>query len=163
MNLSSRAVEAAKSMLSGEAGLKVSVEAIQELRGNLEAETRFEVNTDYWHSKVTERVPANRFPKISVSLVKLKRGQQEKLTDSSALATLQIEVINTLERADLLQSQLSDFVDAICDVLNRNSGLWSQGVFYAGGFTVEIQPVSKGGLNYVQNATITFEIHLWQD
>ncbi len=163
MNLSSKAVEAAQSMLSGEAGLKVSVEAIQDVRGSLAAEASFQIDTDYWNGKASERIPANRNPKISVALVKLQRGQKEKLSEFAALATLQIELIGTLERADLLQSQIGDYVDAICDVLNRNQGLWSKGVFYAGGFNVAISPVSKGGLNYLQDATVTFEIHLWQD
>lgn len=163
MNLSSKAVEAAQIMLSGEAGLKVSVEAIQERRGSLAAEAIFNVDTDYWSGKAVERIPATRNPKISVALVKLQRGQKEKLSDFAALATLQIELIGTQERADLLQAQIGDYVDAICDVLNRNQGLWSRGVFYAGGFSVAISPVSKGGLNHVQDATISFEIHLWQE
>ena len=129
----------------------------------LAAEALFQVDTDYWNGKAVERIPANRNPKLSVALVKLQRGQKEKLSDFAALATLQIELIGTLERADLLQSQIGDYVDAICDVLNRNQGLWGKGVFYAGGFTVAISPVYKGGLNYLQDATISFEIHLWQD
>jgi hypothetical protein len=58
---------------------------------------------------------------------------------------------------------ISDYVDALCDVLNRNQGLWSKGVYYAGGFDVDVAPISKGGLNFVQSATISIEIHLWQE
>ena len=163
MNLSSKAVKAAQNMLVGESGLKVSVEAIREQNGTLANEARFQIDTDYWSQKLNERIPLNRNPKISVALIKLHRGQKEKLAEFGALATLQIELISTHERADSLQVQLSDFVDALCDVLNRNQGLWSKGVYYAGGFTVDILPVAKGGLNFVQNATISFEIHLWQE
>lgn len=163
MNLSSKAVIAAQEMLAGESGLKVSVEAIQELRGDLNRESAFQVDTDHWSQKMAERIPPNRNPKISVALVKLYRGQKEKLTDYSALATLEIELASTHERADSLRSLTSDYVDALCDVLNRNQGLWSRGVYYAGGFHVDIAPVSKGGLNFVQSATISLEIHLWQE
>jgi hypothetical protein len=163
MNLSSRAVTAAQDILAGESGLKVSVEAIQEIRGELAKEARFQVDTDHWNQKMTERIPANRNPKISVSLVSLHRGQKEKLAEFTALATLQIELASTHERADSLQGLISDYADALCDVLNRNQGLWSKGVYYAGGFNVDIAPISKGGLNFVQSATISIEIHLWQE
>lgn len=163
MNLSSKAVIAAQEMLAGESGLKVSVEAIQELRGELNRESIFQVDTDHWSQKMVERIPPNRSPKVSVALVKLYRGQKEKLADYSALATLEIELSSTQERADSLRSLTSDYVDALCDVLNRNQGLWSRGVYYAGGFTVDIAPVSKGGLNFVQSATFSLEIHLWQE
>lgn len=163
MNLSSKAVTTAWEILAGESGLKVSVEAIQELRGELVREANFKVDTDHWSPKQAERIPPNRNPKISVALVKLRRGQQEKLTGFGALATLEIELSSTHERADSLRLTVSDYVDAICDVLNRNLGLWSSGVYYAGGFNVEIAPISKGGLNFVQSATISFEIHLWQE
>lgn len=163
MNLSSKAVSAAQNMLEGESGLKVSVEAIQELRGELAKEANFQVDTDHWSAKMTERIPTNRNPKISVALVKLARGQKEKLAEFGALATLEIELASTHERPDSLRALISDYVDALCDVLNRNQGLWSKGVYYAGGFTVDIAPVSKGGLNFVQSATISFEIHLWQE
>jgi hypothetical protein len=163
MNLSSKAVEAAQEMLAGESGLKVSVEAIQELRGQLAKEARFQVDTDHWAQKMPERIPPNRNPKISVALVKLYRGQKEKLAEFGAIATLQIELAASHERADQLRGLTSDYTDALCDVLNRNQGLWSKGVYYAGGFSVDIAPVSKGGLNFVQNATISFEIHLWQE
>lgn len=163
MNLSSKAVTAAQDILAGESGLKISVEAIQELRGQLAKEARFQVDTDHWNPKMTERIPANRNPKISVSLVKLYRGQKEKLAEFTALATLQLELSSTHERADSVQSLVSDYVDALCDVLNRNQGLWSKGVYYAGGFDVDISSVSKGGLNFVQSATISIQIHLWQE
>jgi len=163
VNLSSKAVIAAQEMLAGESGLKVSVEAIQELRGELNRESIFQVDTDHWSQKMVERIPPNRSPKVSVALVKLYRGQKEKLADYSALATLEIELSSTQERADSLRSLTSDYVDALCDVLNRNQGLWSRGVYYAGGFTVDIAPVSKGGLNFVQSATFSLEIHLWQE
>ncbi len=163
MNLSSKAVRAAQNMLVGESGLKVSVEAIREQNGTLASEARFQIDTDYWSQKLSERIPLNRNPKISIALIKLYRGQKEKLAEFGALATLQMELVSTHERADSLQVLQSDFVDALCDVLNRNQGLWSKGVYYAGGFTVDISPVAKGGLNFVQNATISFEIHLWQE
>lgn len=163
MNLSSKAVRAAQNMLVGESGLKVSVEAIREQNGTLASEARFQIDTDYWSQKLSERIPLNRNPKISIALIKLYRGQKEKLAEFGALATLQLELVSTHERADSLQVLQSDFVDALCDVLNRNQGLWSKGVYYAGGFTVDISPVAKGGLNFVQNATISFEIHLWQE
>lgn len=163
MNFSNKAVRAAQEMLAGASGLKLSVEAIQESRGNLAHEAIFRIDTEYWNSKLAERVPPNRNPKISVALVKLHRGQQEKLKNFGAVATLELELNVTHERPDSLQAQVSDYVDALCDVLNRNQGLWSSGVYYAGGFTVQIDPVVKGGLNYVQSATISLEIHLWQD
>ena len=163
MNLSSKAVRAAQNMLVGESGLKVSVEAIREQNGTLASEARFQIDTDYWSQKLSERIPLNRNPKISIALIKLYRGQKEKLAEFGALATLQMELVSTHERADSLQVLQSDFVDALCDVLNRNQGLWGKGVYYAGGFTVDISPVAKGGLNFVQNATISFEIHLWQE
>jgi hypothetical protein len=163
MNLSTRAVSAAREMLSGPSGLKVSIETLEELRGSLATEARFHVDTAYWSQKLADRIPNDRFPRVSVALTKMYRGQKDKLADFSALASMQFELTLTHEKAADLQSALGDYVDALCDVLNRNQGLWSSGVFYAGGFQVDVSPVNRGGLNFVQNATISFEIHLWQE
>lgn len=163
MNFSTKAINAAREMMAGDSGLKFSVEAMQALRGELGQEAKFRIDTDYWAAKQTERIPPNRYPKVSIALVKLKRGPETKLARYEAVATIDLELAITHERADSLQSLTGDYVDAICDVLNRNQGLWSSGVYYPGGFSVDITPVSKGGLNFVQSATISLEIHLWQD
>jgi hypothetical protein len=163
MNLSTKAVIAAQEMLSGEAGLKVSVEQVQAELGQLGSEASFRIDADYWAAKMVERIPPNRDPKISVALIKLARGQKEKLAGYAATATMELELSLTHERADKLRSLTGIYLDALSDVLNRNQGLWSSGVYFAGGFAIEIAPVSKGGLNYVQSATVKFEINLWQD
>jgi len=162
MNLSTKSVTAAINMFAGESGLKISVEALQDLRGELGSEANFQIDSERWQTKMAERIPLNRNPKVSIALVKVNRGQKEKLSEFGAIATLEVELSSTHERVDNLQQLIGDYVDASCDVLNRNQGLWSKGVYYAGGFNVEISPVSRGGLNFVQNATISFELNLWQ-
>jgi hypothetical protein len=163
MNQFTRAVTAAKGILAGETGLKVSVEELIQRRGMLTEEAAFQVDGDYWNAKAAERMPERRQPKLSVALTKLRAGKAEKLARAGAAATMQVELVSTHEQPGHLQQTVSNFVDAVCDVLERNQGSWGAGVFYAGGYDVEIAPVAKGGLNYVQSATISFEIHLWQE
>jgi hypothetical protein len=163
MNQSTRAVRAASDLLRGETGLKVSLEQIQSRRGDLHREAVFEVEARHWGTKVPERTPTARTPRIAVFLRKLTAGKSEKLGAAAVTAELGMELQVTHERADDLQILLNDCVDGVCDVLARNQGLWGHGAYYAGGYEVEISPIAKGGLNYVQSANVTLQIHLWQE
>jgi hypothetical protein len=40
------------------------------------------------------------------------------------------------------------------DVLERNAGCVGEGLFLSSEYEVQIEPVKKGGLNYVQTARI---------
>ncbi len=162
MNLIFRATKAAVELFSGVSGLKLSVESLHEERRELRREASFEIDTTIWNAKLNDRIPANRSPRISIGAMKIVKRQEERLNENSAVVTLAMELVCTHERLDNLHAMTSDWVDAICDVLNRNQGLWAQGVFYAGAYVASVAPVARGGLNYLQSATVTIELHIWQ-
>ncbi len=162
-NLTNRALAAAFRIFSGEAGLKISLENVLAAQQQPQTEMKFLLERRLWGSKWTDRESESRLPRISFALTRLSSKGAEKLSRSSARATLEMAILLTEERASGVEEQMAHYVDAVIDVLDRNRGLWGSGVFYAGEFQVDIKPLAKGGVNYVQHAAFEIEIYLWQE
>jgi hypothetical protein len=166
-SLSNRALDAAQRVLSGEGGLKASVEAILEQRQQPITEARLLIERRLWNGKQTGKDAGRdrdtRLPRVAFSLTRLSSKGAEKLARSSARATLEVLLTVSSERADLAGERLTDLADAVIDLLDRHRGLWDTGVFYAGEFQVDFEPLTQGGLNYTQTAAFEIEIYLWQE
>jgi hypothetical protein len=162
-NLTNQALNALYLLLSGEAGLKISLENLAEAQGREVQDAKFQLERRLWSAKWSEREGETRLPRVAFSLKQLSSRGAEKLARSSAKATLLVEIAISAEKAEQVQNAVADYIDALLDVLERNRGLWSAGVFYAGEFDVEIKPLAKGGLNFTQSAVFEIEVYLWQE
>jgi hypothetical protein len=49
-------------------------------------------------------------------------------------------------------------VDAVLRALDQHRGDWGGGVTYGGGYEVSFQSVKKGGRNYLQMASVRFDV-----
>jgi hypothetical protein len=161
--LVNRAIDAAMVMLDGEAGLKVCVESLLELQGREVREVGFVLERANWSGKTTERTPESRLPRVSVGLKKLTGNCAEKFSRKAAKATVLIEIQVSGERPAAVGMEVVDFVDSLISLLDRSKGLWASGTFFAGEYSVELKPLQKGGLNFVQAAQFEIELYVWQD
>ena len=50
--------------------------------------------------------------------------------------------------------------EALTQILDANRGSWGQGAFYTGGYEIVFNPVKQGGKNFLQVATVTFEVDM---
>ena len=51
-------------------------------------------------------------------------------------------------------------MDAVCALLDDSRGDWGNGAFYSGGYDVSYEPVGRGGKNFLQRATVGFDIEV---
>jgi len=64
----------------------------------------------------------------------------------------------TGERYDLLEREVTTYVEAVATALARNTGSWGEGLVYNGAYNVKFEPVRLGGRNFIQTAKIELEI-----
>jgi hypothetical protein len=162
-SLCNRALDAAYILFGGEAGLKISLENLSEETGREIEIAAFVLERRMWGSKWNDRDAQTRLPRVSFSLARLKSKGAEKLSRNAASATLQVEIAASGEKPEQVSEEISNYIDGVIDVLDRNRGLWAAGVFYAGEFEVDIKALAKGGLNYTQSAVFEIEVYLWHE
>jgi len=107
---------------------------------------------------LAERSGQIRYPVLNVYCEKITNSLTEKFRTFSGTVQMVIEVRNSQDRLDSLQSSLDLYVDSVTAVLDAGRGDWGNGMFYTGGYQVSMGAVKQGGKNYMQTAKITFEI-----
>ena len=57
-------------------------------------------------------------------------------------------------------AQVNVMVDAVTSTLDQNRGDWGGGVFYGGAYQIDYKGVKRGGKNFLQTATVTFDVQI---
>lgn len=151
-------ITACKEVLVGETGLPLSLGQMRAAQGKSALDADFELREVILSAKAAEWPPRRRLPVIALSVEKAKQSRDQKCGQKQSVMHLIIQVTASHESAQKAQEQIVEYTEALCDVLFRNEGLWAEGVHYAGGWAVAISPSVAGGLGYMQNAEIKFEI-----
>jgi hypothetical protein len=109
-----------------------------------------------------ERALGGRFPQIVVYCVRVENLLVEKFRTFSGAAHLVIEVRNSQDRLEGLESRTHIYSEAVLEVLEDARGEWRTGVYYCGKYEVKFEPVRHGGKNFVQVAKIMVpvEVHI---
>lgn len=158
--VSSLAASELARILKEDRGLPSAVAALSvgspELRGVAAAE----VVTSNIAAELLEKATVLRYPVVHVYCAAVKNKLREKFRRFSGVAEMQIDVRVSQDRMDELEPQLHFYVDAITDVLDRNRGNWTDGLFYTGGYEASFGPVKKGGKNFIQTARVALEINV---
>jgi hypothetical protein len=157
------AIDACKEVLIGETGLNLSLGQIRAGSGKMALPAECELRSVLMFPKAVEWPPRRRVPVISIAVEKSKQLREQKSGNKQSLMQLTIQVISSHENSHTAHEQLSDYVEAICDVLFRNEGKWAQGLYYAGGWAVTVNPSGPGGMGYVQSAEIKFELYAYEE
>jgi hypothetical protein len=155
------AVDACKEVLVGETGVNLSLGQIHAARGAIVTPAEFELRDVLISPKALDWPPRRRAPVIAVAVEKSKQLREQKCGEKQSLMQMVIQVTSSHELSKIAHEQLADYVEAICDVLFRNEGKWSEGVQYAGGWSVAVNPSTTGGMGYIQTAEIKFEVYAY--
>jgi hypothetical protein len=161
-NYATKAVAAAVDLFSGDTGLKISLDLIQSKLGQSKRLTDAKIGAVNIGKKGSDLAEASRIPALTFSISQLTTKNRERLGQHNSTAKMLCSVQMTHEKSDVLQQNTYDYVDAIIDVLNRSQGLWQEGIFFTGDYCATINAIQAGALNYVQFATIEFDLTLWQ-
>jgi hypothetical protein len=86
--------------------------------------------------------------------------QREKARDFSGRVHLTIEIRQTQETLEVIDSNTEMYVDAVIALLGEARGQWGDGASYSGGYEVEYEPVMMGGKNFLQRAKVNFAVEL---
>lgn len=157
-----KAIAAAIKLFAADTGLKVSLEQVQEARSPSNRLLNARIGTINIGRKANERSEASRVPLLVFSITQVTAKKRERLGKYNSAAKMLCSVQMTHEKSDVLNQNTYDYVDAIIDVLNRSQGLWEEGIFFAGDYCATISAIQTGALNYIQQATIEFDLTLWE-
>ena len=100
------------------------------------------------------------YPALLVYCDSLQNLMKEKSRDFSGKINLVIEVRQTQETLNKIESNTEMYVDAVCALLSDARGSWGDGASYSGAYRVEYEPVAFGGKNFVQRAKVNFALDL---
>lgn len=157
-----KAIDSAVALLIAETGLKLSLQSIQKLNGEVRQSNRPLFNIVPARKLSVADAQLSRVPTITVSLVKLTSKNSERLGKYNSSARISCSCSLTHEKLEALQALTYEYVDGLIDLLQRSLGLWTEGVFYAGDFNAIINSAQSGSLNFSQTAVIEFDLTLWQ-
>jgi hypothetical protein len=147
-------------ILTADTGLKYAVEV---LATNVPAICEADVLQGYASTELLEKSTSIKYPQLQIYCDRVNNKLTEKFRTFSGTAELTIEIRVTHEHIDALHTQLNTYVQAVTDVLDRNRGTWTPGVFYTGAYEITFQAAKRGGKNFIQSARVRVETHVSMD
>lgn len=108
--------------------------------------------------EVVEKGTRVRYPIAYLYCERVVNAQTEKFRLFSGKVFLAVEVRVSRDRIEHLNAEIQRGVEAVTWVLGQNRGDWGEGFLYCGGYEIQFSPVRPGGLNYVQEAKVTFAL-----
>jgi hypothetical protein len=148
-------IEAVRGLLEGERGLSASVEELKQTYGAEErAAPAAPVVFLRAPAESQEKAWPSKYPMVHVYCDRIEGRPVERLRRFSGRVRVVAEVRVSQDRLDGITQNLHHYVDAVRDVLERNTGCVGDGLYLSSEYDVQIEPVKKGGLNYLQTARI---------
>jgi hypothetical protein len=146
-------------MMTAPTGLPYTVAAIGEREGQpLVAVETSHVTGQNIAFELAEKSAGVKYPAFYVYCEKVTNTLREKFRTFSGKARMAVEVRVSQDRLEDIQRRLELYVESVTEVLDAHRGDWGQGMFYAGGYEVSFGPTKHGGKNFVQAATISFDV-----
>ena len=108
--------------------------------------------------ELSERSETVKYPRIHVYADRVKNLLTEKFRDFSGTVRVVAEVRVSQDRIEQIEDRLRLYTDSVTQVLDWHRGAWGEGTYFMGRYQVDIQAVKRGGLNFLQIATVTFEL-----
>jgi len=156
-----RAINKAVELLTAPAGLPSTVQAVaQRERADLAVIPPSQVVAQNVAFELAERSAGVKYPVVYVYCEGMANLLREKFRTFSGKAYMAIEVRVSHDRLEALEGELQLYTEAVAEVLDKNRGDWTAGMFYAGGYKVEFGPVKHGGRNFLQVAKVRFELEV---
>lgn len=109
-------------------------------------------------AELMERSGVAQYPVVSVYVEKVVNELREKFRSFSGTVQMAIEVRQSQDRMEGIETALEAQTDAVTAALSASRGDWGDGAYYAGGYQVTFGRMTRGGKNFTQAAKVTFEI-----
>ena len=146
-------------ILSAPTGLNGNLAALSQAAGmSLPALADSQIGAQNISIDLAGRANDLKFPTLNVYCQKLSNVLREKFRTFSGTASMVIEVRLSQDRVEGMQNALQIYLDAVTQLLDQNRGDWGSGMYYGGGYEATIDPIKKGGRNFIQVAKVTFEV-----
>jgi hypothetical protein len=148
-------------MLQAQEGIAFSVAALTE-NSNMETPViqMEQIISQHVASEVAEKAISVKYPAFYVYCDKVVNSLKEKFRVFSGTAEMNVEVRVSHDRIEGLESRLHLLTDAVTDVLDRNRGEWTKGMYYTGGYEVQFGAIKNGGKHFVQTAKVRFTVNM---
>lgn len=144
--------------LTGQGGANANLTALTQGGPPLALLNPAQIRTGNIAPDMADRSNTVKYPSANVYCAKIVNSQVEKFRTFSGTIQMAIDLRNSEDRVDNVQSNLEIYADAVMAVLDASLGDWGGGMYYGGGYQVAFGPVKQGGKNFIQTANITFEI-----
>lgn len=109
---------------------------------------------------LAEKTGSVKYPILHVYCDRVVNSLKEKFRTFSGTARMNVEVRVSHDRIEELENRLQLYVEAVTEVLDRNRGEWSKGMFYTGGYEVQFGAMKQGGKHFIQIAKVQFELNI---
>ena len=153
------ATEKIVSILTAPAGLNGNLAALSQAAGlTLPALAASQILGQNVSIELAGRATDVKYPTLHIYCEKLSNVLREKFRTFSGTASMAIEVRVSQDRMEGLQNALQVYLDAVTQLLDQNRGDWGGGMFYSGGYEAAIEPLKRGGRNFIQVAKVTFQV-----
>ncbi len=147
------------SILTAPTGLNGNLGALGQAAGlNLPAVAESQITAQNISAELAGRAHEVKYPTLHVYCEKLSNVLREKFRTFSGTASMAIEVRVSQDRMEGLQNLVQVYLDAVTQLLDQNRGDWGGGMFYSGGYEAAIEPIKRGGRNFIQTAKVTFHV-----
>lgn len=150
------ATERILELLNGEGGLAESLEQLKETYGLDPARPEpAAVRVLKAGPDLAEKALGARYPEVRVYCERIRSRPTEKLRRFSGEIRMVLEARVSQDRLEGMTERLEYYCDALRDVLERRSGCIGPGLYLSGEYEVQVEPVKKGGSQFVQAARVT--------
>jgi hypothetical protein len=117
-----------------------------------------QVSTANVPPEVMERSAGARYPSVHVYCERVNNTLKQRFNRFSGTARVVTSVRVSHERWDQVEPQTALLVEAVTNLLEGKRGDWGDGIYYAGGYEATFTPVRQGGKNFLQMASVTFDL-----
>jgi hypothetical protein len=102
-------------------------------------------------------------PRIRIQVEKLVNRRSLKYAPFSGTCNMVLAIEANGDRHDIVAGQLNCITDAILLVLDNHVGELDDGIYFGGGYELQIGPVDRGGRGFQQTAQVRFELAMDDD
>jgi hypothetical protein len=141
-------------------GVTVRVNAIAQGDSTVQSPGIRTILTQNVSADISEKAGQAQYPALLVYCDKMSNTLKEKFRRFSGKAHMVVEVRQSQDRLETIETNLQAYVDAVCALLDESRGDWGSGAFYTGGYDVAYEPVARGGRNFLQRAKVGFDVEV---
>jgi hypothetical protein len=148
-------IEAIRGLLEAENGLAASIEGLKGAYQHDEDQpAAASIQFHRAPAEMQEKAKGTRYPQVHIYCDRIESRPTERLRRFSGRIRVVAEIRVSGDRLDGMTDSLHFYVDGVRDVVERNAGCMRDGLYLSNEYEVQIEPVKKGGLNFIQTARI---------